>query len=72
MPSAGCNIFATFGVSGIAVSWPSAYTGWILQTNTISLNNPAAWGDLPESTNHSQLTFPAGGRSTEYFRLRHP
>lgn len=72
VPSAGCNIFATFGVPGVTVSWPSAYTGWILQTNTISLNNPAAWGDVPESLNHSQLTFPAGGRTTEYFRLRHP
>jgi hypothetical protein len=65
---------ATLSASKITVSWPSAYVGWILQTNTVSLGNPAAWGDVPGSITQSQMTFPASGLNTtaEFFRLRHP
>jgi hypothetical protein len=71
VPSVGSNIFATFNASGVTVSWPSAYVGWMLQTNTVGLGNPGAWGDVPNSLTHSQMTFPTGGPS-EFFRLRHP
>jgi hypothetical protein len=74
VPSAGTNISASLNASSITVSWPSAYVGWILQTNTVGLANPAAWGDVPDSLTHSQMTFPAGGPNSpaEFFRLRHP
>lgn len=74
VPSVGSNISALLSGSTISVSWPSAYVGWILQTNTAGLNNPAAWGDVPDSLTRSQMTFPAGGPNTpaEFFRLRHP
>jgi hypothetical protein len=67
-------ISASLSSSQIIVSWPSAYLGWILQTNTASLNNSAAWGDVPASASQSQMTFPAAGISAqaELFRLRHP
>lgn len=74
VPSIGSNLSAAFISSKITVSWPSAYAGWILQTNTIGLGNPAAWGDVPESLTNSQMTFPTGGPNApaEFFRLRHP
>jgi hypothetical protein len=74
VPSVGSNLSASLVASSITVSWPAAYVGWILQTNTVGLGNPAAWGDIPDSLTHSQMAFPAGGPSTpaEYFRLRHP
>jgi xylan 1,4-beta-xylosidase len=74
VPSIGSNLSASVIASGITLSWPSAYVGWILQTNTVGLGNPAAWGDVPDSLTHSQMTFPAGGPNTpaEFFRLRHP
>jgi hypothetical protein len=74
VPSVGSNISASLIGSGITVSWPSAYVGWILQTNTVGLGSPAAWGDVPDSLTHSQMTFPAGGPTApaEFFRLRHP
>ncbi|MEI2725290.1 MAG: fibronectin type III domain-containing protein [Verrucomicrobiota bacterium] len=74
VPSVGSNISAARIGSGVTVSWPSAYVGWILQTNTVGLDNPTAWGDVPDSVTRSQMTFPAGGPAapTEFFRLRHP
>lgn len=74
VPTVGSRISATFGVSGIIVSWPPAYVGWILQTNTVGLSSPLAWGDVPESRTQSQMIFPSPdpNTQTEYFRLRHP
>jgi hypothetical protein len=74
VPAVGSNISAFLSAANITVSWPSSYVGWVLQTNTVGLGNPAAWGDIPDSPNHSQMTFPIGGAGTsaEFFRLRHP
>ena len=74
VPSLGSNLSASLSDSRITVSWPSSYVGWILQTNTVGLGNPAAWGDVPDSITRSQMTFPAGppDAQAEFFRLRHP
>jgi hypothetical protein len=74
VPSVGSKLAASFVAAQITVSWPSDYVGWILQTNTAGLANPAAWGDVPDSRSHSQMTFPAGSPNSpaEFFRLRHP
>jgi hypothetical protein len=74
VPSAGNNISASFSASKVTISWPPAYVGWILQTNTAGVRNPAAWGDVPDSITRSQMTFPLGGPNApaEFFRLRHP
>ena len=71
VPSVGSSISAVSSASGVTVSWPLAYVGWILQTNKVSLNNPMAWGDVPNSHLNSQMTFPMGGQY-QFFRLRHP
>jgi hypothetical protein len=74
VPSIGTNISASLTASGITISWPRSYVGWILQTNTAGLGTPAAWGDVPGSSTQSQLIFSVTvpNRPTEYFRLRHP
>ena len=74
VPSVGTNISASLSASSITVSWPSAYVGWVLQTNTVGLGNPAAWGDVPDSLTRSQMAFPALNPTApaEFFRLRHP
>lgn len=68
------KLTASLGGPGITVSWPSGDVGWILQTNTVGLGHPTAWGDVPGSITQSQMTFPAGGPSAPpaFFRLRHP
>jgi len=71
IPSVSPNISAALSPSGIVVSWPSAYVGWILQTNSVGLSNAAGWGDVPDSITSSQMSFPTGV-APEFFRLRHP
>jgi len=74
VPSVGTNISATLNGSQITISWPLAYVGWLLQTNTVGLGSPAAWGDVPDSLTRSHMTCPVGDPNTpaEFFRLRHP
>jgi hypothetical protein len=71
VPSVSPNISASLSPLGIVVSWPSAYVGWILQTNSVGLSNPAGWGDVPDSITRSQMAFRTG-IAPEFFRLRHP
>jgi autotransporter-associated beta strand protein len=74
IPSSPTNI--TYSVSGstLSVGWPSSYTGWILQTNAVSLVNSNSWHDVPGSSGTNQLSFPmsSAGITNEFFRLRHP
>jgi xylan 1,4-beta-xylosidase len=74
VPSVGSSISATISASGVTVSWPPAYVGWILQTNTIGLSTPAGWGNVPNSRTQSQMIFPitTPDLPVEFFRLRHP
>jgi hypothetical protein len=73
VPSTGTNISASLSPSGITIAWPPAYVGWILQTNSAGLNNPAAWGDVPGSLTLSQMSFSIiPNRPPQYFRLRYP
>jgi hypothetical protein len=74
LASVATTLTASFSASKLTVSWPSSYIGWILQTNTVGLGNPAAWGDVPGSRTNSQTTFPTTdvSRPSEFFRLRHP
>jgi hypothetical protein len=74
VPALGSNISASLAASTVTISWPAAYVGWFLQTNTVGLSSPAAWGDVPESLTRSQMSFPTGGAAApaEFFRLRHP
>ena len=67
------SLSATLGPSGVTIAWPSAYIGWILQTNNVGPATKAAWGDVPGSGSTSQMIFPAGAPgNAEFFRLRQP
>lgn len=72
VPGSGAQLRASLSATGLNVAWPPPYRGWILQTNKAGLHNPAAWNDVPGSSNHFQLSFPTAPINVEYFRLRHP
>jgi hypothetical protein len=73
IPFVGGNLTAKLVPSGLSISWPATYTGWILQTNPVDLSH-AGWGDVPDSISRSEMTFPLGfpRPAAQYFRLRHP
>jgi hypothetical protein len=74
VPSTGTNIAAMTSGKNLAVSWPSKYVGWILQTNAVDVGSSLYWGDVPGSGTNSRMTFPAGNSTnrSEFFRLRYP
>ncbi len=71
--STGTNLTASVTGAQFVVSWPASHVGWILQTNTLDLVNPAAWGDVPDSLTNRQMDFPITNPiiPREFFRLRH-
>ncbi len=66
-----------FSVSGgnLTLSWPSGYTGWILQTqtNALSVGLTTNWVDVAGSDTTNSITVPIlPTNPTVFFRLRHP
>jgi autotransporter-associated beta strand protein len=74
IPSSPTNIFFNLSGNSLVLSWPSSYTGWILQTNVAGLDSSGNWHDLPGSEANNQITFPLSspGITNEFFRLRYP
>jgi autotransporter-associated beta strand protein len=63
-----------FSLSGgvLSLAWPTN-GGWKLQTNSVSVVNPAAWFDFPGSTAVTSTNIPLDTTSTSvFFRLVKP
>ncbi len=62
----------------LALSWPATHLGWILQSQTNSLNaglqvNSNAWFDWPASSGVTSTNIPiVQSNPSVFFRLRHP
>jgi hypothetical protein len=75
LPSTPTNIVGVVVGRNLDLSWPSDYTGWILQsqTNAINIGLSTNWVTVPGSstTNHVVIPIdPANGSA--FFRLRYP
>ncbi|MGA4644867.1 glycosyl hydrolase [Limisphaera sp. 4302-co] len=53
------------------LTWPSAYRGWLLETNATDLTDPSAWFPVPESAFTNSWVWPAGSGPV-FYRLRAP
>ena len=73
LPGIGTNI--TFGVTGnqLNLSWPSNYTGWLLQSNSVSLTITDDWFTVPGSaaTNSVMITIDPT-QANVFYRMAHP
>ena len=73
LPGTRTNL--TFSVTGdqLNLSWPSSYTGWLLQSNSVSLLLTNDWFTVPGSagTNCVQITIPPT-QGCVFCRLAHP
>ncbi|MGA2248506.1 MAG: glycosyl hydrolase family 79 C-terminal domain-containing protein, partial [Verrucomicrobiota bacterium] len=69
----GTNIMFTVTGNQLELSWPSHYTGWLLQSNQVSLAAGSMWFAMPESTgtNHVQITIEPG-KANVFYRLMLP
>jgi autotransporter-associated beta strand protein len=75
IPSTPTNI--TFSVSGntLSLNWPASYIGWILQTQTNSLNVGIStnWTDVPGSASMTSTYITNNpANPTVFYRLRYP
>ncbi len=70
-PTVGTNV--TFFVSGktLTLSWPSAYLGSTLQSNSISLTNPNDWFNVPGSSTVTNENITIGPGNV-FYRLMTP
>jgi hypothetical protein len=65
----------TFSVSGntLTLSWPADHLGWIAQSNSVGVNAPGAWVDIPGSQSVTTLNITIDRtQPANYFRLHHP
>jgi hypothetical protein len=59
--------------STMQLNWPADHTGWHVQSNAVSLANPDAWFDVPNTSGTNQLSFPLNSsQSNVFFRLTYP
>jgi autotransporter-associated beta strand protein len=63
------------GGTQLQLSWPPAYTGWLLQsqTNSLSVGIAQNWQTVPGSASVNQMTVPlVPGNPAVFYRLAHP
>ena len=73
LPTTPTNI--SFSVSGniLTLSWPASYTGYLLQSNSVSVTATNSWFDVPNSGNSSTFGVTLDPLKAEvFYRLRHP
>lgn len=74
LPSTGTNI--TFSVTGgntLNLSWPTNYTGWQLQSNSINLSNSNDWFIVAGSTNTNSVNLAIDPTQPNvFYRMQHP
>ncbi len=67
------DLTANFTGNTLELSWPSAHTGWRLETNSVSVVDADGWFTLPGSTTTNQVFFSIDpAQSNVFFRLRFP
>jgi autotransporter-associated beta strand protein len=73
LPGTGTNITFSVTANQLKLSWPSNYTGWLLQSNSVSLAITNDWFAVPSSagTNSVPITI-APDQINVFYRLMHP
>ena len=51
VPATATNLTRSVSGGVLTLSWPANYTGWILQSNAVSLTSSGSWFTVPNSTN---------------------
>lgn len=67
------NITFTLSGNTLTLSWPADHLGWVAQSNSVGVDAPAAWIDIPGSQSVTTLNITIDRtQAPKYFRLRHP
>jgi hypothetical protein len=67
------NMSFTVTGSTLSLSWPASYLGWYVQSNSVSLANPAMWFDVPGSQSATNLSITINPANPQtFYRMRSP
>jgi hypothetical protein len=73
LPSTPTNLTATVSGGQLTLSWPLSYTGWLLQSNSISLAVATNWFTVPGSANTNVVKVTIDNTKTNvFYRMAHP
>jgi fibronectin-binding autotransporter adhesin len=73
LPNTPTNITASVSGGQLTLSWPQSYTGWLLQSNSISLTVPNDWFTVPGSASTNKVIYTVDTSKTNvFYRLLHP
>jgi hypothetical protein len=69
----GPNLTANLTGKQLALTWPSNYSGWLLQSNSVALTTSNDWFTVPGSTvsNHLEITIDAN-KANVFYRVISP
>ena len=72
-PAAPQLQFTAQSAGQLTLSWPSAYQGWLLQSNSVDVSNPNDWITIPGSAQTNQVFLPVDQtKGSVFFRLVSP
>jgi hypothetical protein len=73
LPSTPTNLVYQASSGKINLSWPSSYTGWILQTQTNPISILSTnWVDISGSALVDSTNLSISPNNSVFFRLRYP
>ena len=73
LPATGTNLAFSVAGNQLALSWPSNYTGWLLQSNSAGLALTSAWFTVPGSAGTNRVGISLDpGKTNVFFRMLLP
>jgi autotransporter-associated beta strand protein len=73
LPRSGTNLMFSMSAHQLTLSWPTNYTGWLLQSNSVNLASTNDWFTVPgsASTNRIQINLTPT-QTNVFYRMVHP
>jgi hypothetical protein len=73
LPTQPTNLVVSISSNLLDLSWPSNYTGWMLQSNGVGLAYTGSWMSIPSSNLTNRLIQPIDrSRTNVFFRMNLP
>jgi hypothetical protein len=73
LPATGTNISFSFSGQVLNLSWPSNYTGWLLQSNSGDLTMTNDWFTVPGSVSTDSVQINISpAQPNVFYRMAHP
>jgi fibronectin-binding autotransporter adhesin len=60
-------VFTPLGNGSFTLTWPSDHLGWYIQSNSVGLNSPGSWFNIPNSSSTTTITVTPDPTKGEVF-----